>query len=156
MLLSEHKKICLKQKDWSKRGGTATSPDHLSRQFLTTASTFPHSSKIPQPNIFTHTNTITHTDKHTHTLSQTLTQSLTHTHIHTHTHTRTHTLSLSLSLSLSYTYTGICIKSVNMLGWGILELYGKVEAATRNCLLRLSGHLVEVAGTPSPFRSVFF
>ena len=29
-----------------------------------------------------------------------------------------------------------------------LELYGKVEAVVRNCLLRWSGHLVEVAGTP--------
>ena len=29
-----------------------------------------------------------------------------------------------------------------------MELYGKVEAVVRNCLLRLSGHLVEVAGTP--------
>ena len=57
MLLSEHKKlICLKQKDWSKRGVPATSarcPDHLSRQFLITASTFPCALKIPQTNIFT-------------------------------------------------------------------------------------------------------
>ena len=40
--------ICLKQKHWSKRCVPVTSnrcPDHLSRQFLTTASTFPYSSK---------------------------------------------------------------------------------------------------------------
>ena len=29
-----------------------------------------------------------------------------------------------------------------------LELHGKVEAVVRNCLLRWSGHHVEVAGTP--------
>ena len=50
MLLSEHKKrvISLKQKDWSNSGVPATStrcPDHLSREFLTTASTFPYSTK---------------------------------------------------------------------------------------------------------------
>ena len=40
--------ICLMQKHWSKRWVLGTSnrcPDHLSRQFLTTASTFPYSSK---------------------------------------------------------------------------------------------------------------
>ena len=40
--------ICLKQKHWSKRWVLGTSnrcPDHLGRQFLTTASTFPYSSK---------------------------------------------------------------------------------------------------------------
>ena len=45
---STKKLMCLKQKDWSKRGVPATStrcPDHLSRQFLTTASTFPYNSK---------------------------------------------------------------------------------------------------------------
>ena len=50
MLLSEQKKglLYLKQKHWSKRWVLSTSnrcPDHLSRQFLTTASTFPYSSK---------------------------------------------------------------------------------------------------------------
>ena len=34
-----------------------------------------------------------------------------------------------------------------------MELYGKVEAVVRNCLLRLSGQLVEIAGTP-PFFSI--
>ena len=40
--------ICLKQKHWSKRWVLGTSnmcPDHPSRQFLTTDSTFPYSSK---------------------------------------------------------------------------------------------------------------
>ena len=40
--------ICLKQKHWSKRwvlGNSNRCPDQLSRQFLTTASTFPYSSK---------------------------------------------------------------------------------------------------------------
>ena len=40
--------ICLKQKDLSNSGVPATStrcPDHLSREFLTTASTFPYSTK---------------------------------------------------------------------------------------------------------------
>ena len=40
--------IGLKQRDWSKRGVPVTSnrcPDHLSRKFLTNASTFPYSSK---------------------------------------------------------------------------------------------------------------
>ena len=50
MLLSEHIKrlICLKQKDWSNSGIPATStrcPDHLTREFLTTTSTFPYSTK---------------------------------------------------------------------------------------------------------------
>ena len=36
-----------------------------------------------------------------------------------------------------------------------LELSGKVEAVVRNCLLRWSGPLIEVAATPS-FRSVVF
>ena len=42
------KVICLKEKHWSKRWVVGTSnrcPDHLSRHFLTTASTFPYSFK---------------------------------------------------------------------------------------------------------------
>ena len=49
MPLSEHKRLtCLKQKDWSNSGVPAISPrcpDHLSREFLNTASTFPYSTK---------------------------------------------------------------------------------------------------------------
>ena len=45
---------CLYQEDWSKRGVPATStrwPNHLNRQFLTTASNIHTAPKIPQPNI---------------------------------------------------------------------------------------------------------
>ena len=37
-----------------------------------------------------------------------------------------------------------------------LELCGKVEAVIRNCLLRWSGHLVEVAGTGTPFSTSLY
>ena len=101
--------IGLMQKDWSKRWWLVTSnrcPDHLSRQFLTTASTFHTAIKIPQPNIFTHyqrdlpsnTHSLTHIDKHTHSHKETHTlvlidkHTLTHTHTtHTQTHTHRHT-----------------------------------------------------------------
>ena len=81
-----------KAKRLIERGVPATSnrcPDHLSRQFLTTASTFPYRSKNSSA-------------EHIHALSTclTLTNTLTHidkqTNKHTHTHTHTHTLSLSL------------------------------------------------------------
>ena len=54
MLPSDHKKAnVFKQKSDRKRGGGSTNstrcPDHLSRQFLTTASTFPYSSKNSSP-----------------------------------------------------------------------------------------------------------
>ena len=48
MSLESKRLICLKQNVWSKRwvlGTSNTCPDHLSGQFLTTASTFPYSSK---------------------------------------------------------------------------------------------------------------
>ena len=46
----------------------------------------------------------------------------------------------------------------NIYGRGLkfLELYGKVEAVIRNCLLRSSEHLVEVAGTLSPLSISLF
>ena len=110
---STKKLMCLKQKDWSKRGVPATSTrysDHLSRQFLITTSTFPYSSKNSSaehihtlPTCLTLINTLTHVDKHTHSY----TDSFTHSHTHTHT--------LSHSLTLSETY----IESVNMFDWGI-------------------------------------
>ena len=109
------------------RGVPATSNkclDHLSRQFLTTASTFPYSSK-------------NYSTEHIHALSTclTLTNTLTHIDKHTHIHWLIHSLSLSLSLSLSQTrthththahtvtHTGTCIKSVNMFGY---EIFGAV------------------------------
>ena len=88
--------------------------------------------KIPQPKIFMlyqHTSlsqihSLTHIDKHTHT----------HTHIYAHTHTQAH--------RDVYKKAWICSAEE------FLELYGKEEAVVRNCLLRWSGHLIEVAGTP--------
>ena len=80
-------------------GALITSADN---KFLTTASTFPYSSKnssaehIHDVSIcLILTNTLSHIDKHTHT----------HWFTHTHTHTLTH--------------TGTCIKSVNTFDWGI-------------------------------------
>ena len=94
--------ICLKQKDWSKKWVLVTSnrcPDHLSRQFLITDSTYPYSSKNSSvehihtlPTCLTLKNSLTHIDKHTHshTLTHSLSLSLSHTHTHTHTHTHAH------------------------------------------------------------------
>ena len=98
---STKKQIRLKQKDWSKTGVPATSTrysDHLSSQFLITASTFPYSYKNSSA-------------EHIHTLPTCLTLIITLTHIVKHTHTHTHTHSLM--------HTETCIKSVNMFGWGI-------------------------------------
>ena len=53
-------------------------PEHLSRQFLTTASTFPYSSKNASA-------------EHIHVLKTWLIIPKTHTHRHTHTDTHTHT-----------------------------------------------------------------
>ena len=123
MLLSEHKKlICLKQKT-NRKGGYQLPylnqvADHLNRQFLITASSFPYSSKNSTaehihnlPTYLTLINTLTHINKHTNSHIDSLSLSHTHTHTHTHIHTLTHTET-------------------------ILELYGKVEAVVRNCLLR--------------------
>ena len=88
--------ICLKQKDWSKRWVPVTwkrCPDHLSRQFLTTVSTFPYSSKNSS-------------SEHIHALSKWLTITNSLTHIDKHTHSPTYTYSHTLSL----THTGICIR----------------------------------------------
>ena len=98
--------ICLKQKDWSKRGVPVTSTRCLNSQFLTTATTIPHGSKNSSAE-YIHdvwtclilTNTVTHIEKHTHSR----TDSFTHTHTHTHTHTP----------------TGAWIKKVNTFDWGI-------------------------------------
>ena len=124
VLLSKHKKGMFKAKSlWSKRGVPATSnrcPDQLSRQFLTTASTFPHSSKKSSA-------------KHIHALStcltfiNTLAHTLIYTDKHTHKHTHKHTL----------THTGTCITKVWIcLAEEFLELHVKVEAVVRNRLLR--------------------
>ena len=131
MFLSEHKKqIRLKQKDWSKTGVPATSTmysDQLSRQFLITAHTFSYSSKKSLSRTYSHFTNMPHPYNHTHSHRQT----------HTLTLTRTHTL----------THIETCIKAWICSAEEFLELYGKVEAVIRNCLLRWSGHLVEVAGT---------
>ena len=162
--------ICLKQKGWSKSWVLVTSnrcPDHLSRQFLTTASTFPYCSKNSSAehihvlstwliitNTLTHIDnqspTVTHIDKHTHlhtpipqpnifSLCQHDSPSQTNslTYYHTHTHTHRH----FHAHSDMYKKMWICSAEE------FLELYGTVEALVRNCLLKWPGHLVEVAGT---------
>ena len=43
------------------------------------------------------------------------------------------------------------LPDICLTGEEFFELYGKIEAVVRNCLLRLSGQLVEVAGTPPLF-----
>ena len=117
--------VCIKQEHWSKRWPLTSirCSDHLSRQFLTTASTFPYSSKNSSA-LQTHSHRQTHTQTHTHT----------HTHARAHARTRTHR---DMYKKREY------VRLRNF-----LELYGKVETMVRNCLLRWSGHLVEVAGTP--------
>ena len=97
MLRSDKKKANMQQKHSSKRWVLGTSnrcPDHLSRQFLTTASTFPYSSKNSSAE-FIHalstsliiTNTLTHSHRQTHTHTHTHTHTLTHSHRQTHRHT---------------------------------------------------------------------
>ena len=98
MLLSEHKKSNMfKAKRLIEKGVPPISTrcsDHLSRQFLITATSFPNSSKNSS-------------DEHIRTLPTCLTliNPLTHIDKHTHTHTLTHSLSLSLSVSLSLSLT---------------------------------------------------
>ena len=117
MLLSDHKKgNTFKAKTLIERWVLGTSnrcPDHLSRQFLTTAPTFPYSSKnssaehihalstcltlistLTDSNSLTHTLTHTYTHIHTHTSTHTYSHihTLTHTHTHTYTHSHIHTL----------------------------------------------------------------
>ena len=76
-----------------------------------------------------------HRQTHTHSLIQTnsYSLSLSHTHSLTHSHTHAH--------RDMYKKPWICSAEE------FLELYGKVEAVGRNCLLRWSGHLFEVTGT---------
>ena len=131
-IAAQKRLICLKQKYWSKRGVPTTSTrcsDHLGRQFLITASTFPYSSKnssaehsrcINMPHPYKHTQS--HRQTHTYWLIHTLTHSLIqtkHTHTHTHplNHTYTHTHAHRDTHTL--THTGTCIKRRNMFGLGI-------------------------------------
>ena len=83
---------------------------------------------------------------YSHTHSHRLTHTLTHWLIHSHTHARTR----------KRAHTETCIKSVSMFGWGIFGAVWKVEAVVRNCLLRWSGHLVEVPSTHLFDQSFFF
>ena len=79
------------------------------------------------------TNKLTHIDKqHTHTHSHN-----THTHTHTHTHWRTHI----------HAHRDMHKKAWICSADEFLELYGKVEAVVRNCLLRWSELLFEVPST---------
>ena len=83
-----------KAKRLIEKGVPATSTrcsDHLSRQFLITASTFSHSSKNSLaehintlPTCLTLINTLIHIDKHTHSHSHQLIHSHTYTHTHAH------------------------------------------------------------------------
>ena len=92
----------------------------------------------------THTHKYTHTRTHTHTRTRTHTHTHTRTHTHTHAHTQTHAHTHALAL----THTGICIRNREYVRLrNFLELYGKVEAVVRNCLLRWSGHLFDVPST---------
>ena len=101
MILSEHKKANMFQaKRLIKRWVPVTSnrcPDHLSRQFLTTASTFPYSSKNSSAEHIhalstwlTMRNTLTHSHRQTHTLTHINTHTHTHTLLCTRAHTHTH------------------------------------------------------------------
>ena len=151
MLLSEHKMlVCLKQKDWSKSGVPATSTrcsDHLSKQFLITAFSFPYSSKYSSaehihtlPTCLTFINTLTYIYKQTHS--------------HTDSFTHSHTDSFTHSRSLSLMHTETCIKSINMFGW---EIFGAVWKG-RGGGQELSTEVTRVLGWGSwnsPFRSVF-
>ena len=143
----------LKWKDWSKRGGGVpqpvpwspqqTIPDH--RLYLSSSKNVSAEHIHALSICLTRTNTLTHTVTHSHSLSLSLALTLSHTHTHTHTHTHSHTY--------TYTHTHSRKKGHILKPWicsaeEFLELIGKVEAVARNCLLRSSGHLVEVAGTP--------
>ena len=96
-----------------KGGVPATSTmcsDHLSRQFLITASTFPYALKIPQPNIFTlWSPQQTISDHHLYLSIRSKNSSAEYIH----------TLPACLTLINTLTHTETCIKSVNMFGWGI-------------------------------------
>ena len=74
-----------------------------------------------------------HHHKQTHSHRQTHTHTLTHKHTRWRTHTHAH--------RDMYNKAWICSAEE------FLELYGKVEAVVRNCLLRWSGHLFEVSCT---------
>ena len=166
---SKESVICLKQKHWLKRWVLGTSkrcPDHLSRQFPTTASTFPYSSKNSSAEHIHAlskwliiTNTLTYIDKHTHThthsfLSRTYSRfiNMTHhhkqthshwqtTHTHTLTHTHTHWRTNTHAHRDMYKKAWICSAEE------FLDLYEKVEAVVKNFPLRWSGHLFEVPST---------
>ena len=113
--------ICLKQKYWSKRWVLVTSnrcPDHLSRQYLTSVTTFPYRSKNfsaehihALPTLVIITNTLTYIDTHTHT--HTLTHTLTSTNTHTHTHRQTHTLTNPHTHTHIYLYIHTLIPQPN-------------------------------------------
>ena len=141
MLLSEHKMANMfKAKRLIENGGTRylnRRSYQLSRQFLITASTFPYSSKNSSA-------------EHIHTLRTCLILMNTLIHMtNRHTHTLTHSLTHTLTNTETYIKASICSAEE------FLELYGKVEAVVRNCLLQLSGQLVEIAGTP-PFSIILF
>ena len=132
-------------------------PDHLSRQFLTTASTFPYRSKNSSAehihilstwfiitNTHTHSHRQTHTHTHSHRQIHTMTHSLTHKHKHKNTHTHTHIL----------THGGTCVRSVNMFGWGIFGTIWKGRGGGHE----FSAEVIRAPGWGSwypPFRPVF-
>ena len=155
MLLTDHKKANMfKAKILIEKVGTR----YLTGALITPAGSswppplpFHTALKTPQPNIFTpyqhgspsqthcHSNRqTTHTHSHTHTLTHTLTHSLTHTHTHTlslslthtHTHSHTHTHTHTHADRDMYKKAWICSAEE------FLELYDKVDAVVRNCLLR--------------------
>ena len=133
--------MCLKKKCWSKMGVPANwtrCPDHLSRQFLTTASTFPYSSKYSSA-------------EHIRAFYTCLcVRASAHACVCVCEWVRVCVcvcLSMWMSVFIRVRHVGkmwICSAEE------LLELCGKVEAVIRNCLLRWSEHLVEVAGIPPP------
>ena len=138
---STKKANVLKQKYWTKMGIPATStrcPDHLSRQFLTTVSTFPYSSKNSSA-------------EHIHAF---------YTYMSLCAWV---SVCVCVWVSVSewvsvwvcvFVYVSECVLMVSHIEKAcicsaekFLELYGKVEAVVRNSLLSWSGHLFEVTGT---------
>ena len=138
MLLSEHRKANMfKVKRLIEKGGISYRNHHLSRQFLTTACTFPFSCKNSSAEYIYVFYTclcararvcVCEWERERVWMSQCVCL-----------------LSMWLSLFVRMRHVDtswICSAEE------FLELYRNVEAVVRNCLLRWSGHLVEVVGTP--------
>ena len=135
--------MCLKQKGWSKRGCPTTStrcPDHFIRQFLTTASTFPYCIKNSSAEDIRAFYTCLCVRECVCVCMCVYVCEWT-----------SQCVTLCVFVYVSE-WVLIRVRHVGKV-WicsaeEFLELYGKVEMVIRNCLLRWSEHLVEVAGNP--------